>query len=190
MKKIVCILLLLVICAMTVSCSASEVEVPDGMKLASGSGELYYLFVPNAWTVKEGSPASAFVSASDMSNVSVVAYVLKNEVKTEGGDDAAAQNPRAPYIDAFWEEFCADASTTLVEFDVSEEVIDTQTLGGYYAKQFVYTHKTGRVEYKHRMAVTYYGEMVVYLLYSSTVENYDSHGADVDSIIKEFKFKQ
>ncbi len=188
MKKIVCILLLLVICAMTVSCASSEVEVPDGMKLASGSGELYYLFVPNAWTVKEGSPASAFVSASDMSNVSVVAYVLENEVKTENTDEA--QNPRAPYIDAFWAEFCDDASTTLVEFDVSEEIIDTQTLGGYYAKQFVYTHKAGGVAYKHRIAVTYYGEMIIYLIYSSTAENYDSHAADVDSIVKEFKFKQ
>ncbi|MBR2478878.1 MAG: hypothetical protein IKB47_00550 [Clostridia bacterium] len=190
MKKIVCILLLLVICVMTVSCSGSEVKVPDGMKLASGSGELYYLFVPNAWTVKEGSSASAFVSASDMSNVSVVAYVLQNEVETEGGDEAAAQNPRAPYIDAFWSEFCADAGKTLIAFDVSDEVIDTQTLGGFYAKQFVYTHTTGGVEYKHRMAVTYYGEMIIYLLYSSTAENYDSHAADVDNIIKEFQFKQ
>ncbi len=196
MKKVVCVMLLLAICLLTVSCGGSEVEVPAGMKIASGDSELYYLFVPNAWSIRESSPPVAFISATDMSNVTVVAYVLETEVEstTAGtaaeGDEAEVVNPRAPYIDAFWKEFCDDANTTLRAFQQVGEPIDTQQLGGQYAKQYVYTHKTGDVDYKHRMAVTYYGEMIIYLLYSSTAENYDSHAADVDNIIKEFLFKQ
>ncbi len=191
MKKIVSVLLLLAICVLTVSCGGTEVEVPDGMKLASGENELYYLFVPNAWSIRESSPPIAFISATDMSNVTVVAYVLETEVETATADESAeVVNPRAPYIDAFWNEFCADANTTLIAFQQVGDTVDTQQLGEQYAKQYVYTHTTGGVEYKHRMAVTYYGEMIVYVLYSSTAEYYDSHAADVDQIIKEFKFKQ
>ncbi len=195
MKKVVCVLLLLAISVMAVSCGGAEVEVPDGMKIASGENELYYLFVPNSWSIRESSPPVAFISATDMSNVTVVSYVLETDVETSAettseGDAAEIVNPRAPYIDAFWNEFYADANTTLRAFDTVGEPIDTQQLGGLYAKQYVYTHKTGDVEYKHRMAVTYYGEMIIYLLYSSTAENYDAHAADVDQIIKEFMFKQ
>ncbi len=207
MKRIVSILLLMIICVMAVSCSEAEVKIPDGMKLASGEGALYYFFVPNAWTVKDGNPPTAFISATDMSNVSVIAYVLEapNADETTVADTTSAEttaadttsvdttveeNPRAPFINAFWNEFCADAKTTLNEFTVVGDIIDTQQLGGFYAKQYVYTHKTGGVEYKHRMAVTYYGEMIIYVIYSSTAENYDSHAADVDKIIKEFQFKQ
>ncbi len=196
MKKFVCVLLLLAIAVMTVSCGGSAVEVPEGMKIASGENELYYLFVPNAWSIRESSPPVAFISATDMSNVTVVAYVLETDVAAtttaadSSSESAEVVNPRAPYIDAFWKEFCEDANTTLIAFDTVGEPIDTQPLGGLYAKQYVYTHNTGGVEYKHRMAVTYYGEMIIYLLYSSTAENYDSHAADVDQIIKEFMFKQ
>ncbi len=191
MKKVVSVLLLLAICVLTVSCGGAEVSVPDGMKIASGENELYYLFVPNAWSIRESSPPVAFVSATDMSNVTVVAYVLETDVEA-GTTDGSAEvvNPRAPYIDAFWNEFCADANETLIAFQQVGEPIDTQQLGEQYAKQYVYTHKAGGVEYKHRMAVTYYGEMIIYLIYSSTSEHYDSHAADVDQMIKEFKFKQ
>ncbi len=192
MKKFVCVMLLLAMCLLVVSCGGTEVKVPDGMKVASGENELYYLFVPNAWSIRESSPPVAFISATDMSNVTVVAYVLETEVETGASAETNAEdvNPRAPYIDAFWNEFCDDANKTLIAFQQVGETIDTQQLGEQYAKQYVYTHTTGGIEYKHRMAVTYYGEMIIYLLYSSTAENYDSHAADVDQIIKEFKFKQ
>lgn len=193
MKKIISVIILVVLCFTLVSCGNSEVEIPKGMKSASEGSTLYYLFVPNNWSVKPGEPPTAFVSAEDMSNITVVAYMLEAENvsdETTSSNEAVSQNPKAKFIDQFWAEFILDANAGLVGFSVIGDPTDSQSLGGSYAKQYIYEHKTGDVEYRHRMVITYYGGMIVYLLYSSTTEYYDSHAVDVDSIIREFKFKR
>ena len=57
-KKItaVCLLLALLLCA--VSCAKDEDQTPEGMKLASKTGEPFRLYVPEAWTLNTTSGIS------------------------------------------------------------------------------------------------------------------------------------
>lgn len=198
MKKIICVFVLLIMCFSIVSCGQSEVKVPDGMKQASESTDLFYLFVPANWTYSRGhNMPYAYVSESDTSNVSVVLYMInESEITTSGttailpNEETAAQtNPREPYIDHFWSEFDKNAVLSYGEsFGLIEE--SDAVLDGLYAKQFVYSEKTGGQTYKHLAVVTYYGGMIVCFTYTSTEKNYDSHLSEVNLMLKEFKFKK
>ena len=207
MKKIICAILLLVICIGTVSCGqGSDVEVPDGMKEAYSEEDIFYLFIPSSWTYERGfGMPYAYYSASDMSNISVMLYMLdENEegmsvTTAENGESVTTQtvettvptetqNPKAPYINAYWENFVEESNTTLPSFNL--ESFKETTLNNHFAHDYVYTHKTGGISYKHRAVVTYYGEMIVCFTYSSTAENYDKHIAEVDDMLAHFAFKK
>lgn len=198
MKKIICAFVILVMCFSIVSCGEAEVEVPNGMKLASESNDLFYLFIPANWTYSRGhNMPYAYVSESDTSNISVVLYMIDEskitsavtEDTTSSEETSVKTNPREPYIDRFWYEFEENAvlsygdSFKLIE--ESETALDT-----LYAKQFTYSEITGGKTYKHLAVVTYYAEMIVCFTYTSAEDNFDSHLSDVNSMIKEFKFKQ
>ena len=183
MKKFICLALVALICLVAVGCG-SDVEIPDGMKLASGDDEIYYFFVPSSWEVKRGYDMPyAYYSATEPSNVNVTIYYPdETSVSTDGAED-----PRAPYIYAYWEKFSKEAAE-LKEYTLVET--KTSKLGGVFAKEYIYTEKTGGTVYRHRAAVTYYGELIVSLTYTATEENFDTHLGDVNSIFAEFKFKQ
>lgn len=197
MKRLVCVCLLLAVCIGAVSCGNAKVDVPSGMKLASEESDSFYLFVPTAWSFKRAYDMPyAYYSASDASNITVMQYIIPAEndtdtatgTATETAAETEKQNPRAPYIDKYWEGFLKEADVSLSAFAVLET---TETaLNDYYAKQYVYTQKTAGVEYKHRQIVTYDGSMIFCLTYSAKAENYDSHTEDVDKIFTEFKFKK
>jgi len=186
MKRILCFALLTVICLMAVSCGkSSEIDPPDGMKLASNEDDLFYFFVPNGWTADRGyGNPYAFVSGSDNSNVNVMFHLLEKTPVSDG--------TREPYIDAYWEEFEKSVEKGFYSYSLIEEECKDCTLGGgdIFAKQYVYKVKNmAEEEFKCRAVVTYHGQMICCLTYTSTVENYDSHKVDVDKIISEFKFK-
>ena len=185
MKRFFSIILLAVICLAAVSCSkSSDVDVPDGMKLASNDDDLFYFFVPNDWTFDRGyGNPYAYASGNDNSNVNVMFHLLNEEPVSDG--------TREPYIDAYWKDFETDLESGFLAYSLSEsESNSTQTLDSVYAKQFVYTLKTkDKAEYKCRSVVAYRGEMIFCLTYTAEVQNYDKHKADVDKIIAEFKFK-
>jgi len=90
-------MLLTVLClTFAVSCTekASDIEVPNGMKLASGESDIYCLFVPNSWTVKRGYDSSAaYYSATDTSNVVVTTYILPSDITV--GTAAEDENDKA-----------------------------------------------------------------------------------------------
>jgi len=104
MKRIISVLLLAVICIFAVSCGdKNEVKTPDGMKQISDKDDLFYLFVPNNWTADRGyGNPYAYVSGEDNSNVTVMFYILDKETVEP---DSSAENPKEPYIDAYWKEF-------------------------------------------------------------------------------------
>ena len=187
MKRILCFILLAVICFMAGSCSkkSDDVAIPDGMKLISEEDDLFYFFVPNEWTGDRGyGNPYAFVSGSDNSNVNVMFHLLSEAPETDG--------TRKPYIEAYWTEFENSVEKGFYSYSLIESECKDTTLGGgdIYAKQYVYTVKNmASEEYKCRAVVTWYGQMICCLTYTSSVENYDSHAADVDKIIAEFKFK-
>ncbi len=189
MKKIFCFILLAVMCFCAVSCgSSSDVEIPDGMKLVSEDDDLYYMFVPQTWTEDRGyGTPYAYYSGSDTSNVTVMFYLLE---ETNVEKDENAVNPREPYIKAYWAEFEADVKNGFLAYDLIDEECKDCTIDGVYAKQYVYTVKTAsEEEYKCRAVATYYGQMVFCITYTAEISKYDSHTADVDKIITEFKFK-
>jgi hypothetical protein len=174
------------------------VDVPDGMKLASGEDDRFYLFVPNAWTVDEahGGPY-AYYSSSDASNIAVNFYISDMTAETttasetiettDANTEASDTNPREKYIDAYWDEFTGGMNTSVSEFTV----IDTTetTLDNIYAKQYVYSFKIDNTVYKCRMVVTYPAQDLIFCLtYTSLPDNYDKHITDIDKVIAEFKF--
>jgi len=186
MKRILSLILLAVICLFAVSCGKdSDVEVPDGMKLISEEDDLFYLFVPTSWKEDRGyGNPYAFVSGNDNSNVNVMFHLLNTTPESNG--------TREPYIDAYWAEFENSVKKGFYSYSLIEDECKDSTLGGgdIFAKQYVYTVKNmGEEEYKCRAVVTYYGQMICCLTYTSTVQNYDSHTSDVDKIIAEFRFK-
>ena len=190
MKRIISVLLLAIICVFTVSCGdKSEVKVPDGMKQISNEDDLFYLFVPSNWTSDRGyGNPYAYVSGNDNSNVTVMFYILDNETVDS---NASAENPKEPYIDAYWKTFEESLENGFLAYSLSEtESNSTITLDSLYSKQYVYTVKTkDNAEYKCRSVVTYHGEMIFCFTYTAETKNYDTHKADVDKIISEFKFK-
>lgn len=208
MKKIICALLFLVICFTAISCSGgSKVEVPDGMKEAYSEDDIFYLFIPSSWTYERGfGMPYAYFSATDTSNVSVMLYMPDDYAETTTSPESTTaaentttatevttvvpetQNPKAPFINAYWDNFTSEANATLTSYNL--ESFKETTLNNHFAHDYVYTHKTGGIDYKHRAVVTYYGGMIVCFTYSSTAENYDKHIADVDDMLAHFTFKK
>ena len=179
----------------------SDVEVPEGMKEAYSEEDIFYLFIPSSWTYERGfGMPYAYFSATDTSNVSVMLYMLDSDVETTtavsgeapsestSAESTDAENPKAKYINAYWSKFTSESNNTLPSFAMVSQ--GETTLNNYYAQDYVYTHKTGGVTYKHRAVVTYYGEMIVCFTYSSTEANYDKHIADVDDMLANFAFKK
>lgn len=191
MKKIVCAVLLVFLCLTLVTAcddGSSEIEVPDGMKLASEDTDIYCLFVPTSWTVKRGyDSASAYYSASDMSNVVMTTYILSDTDSV--GTAAEGENERAPYIDAYWNELKSKAGNTFKGFSVIEEGKDYPIADGYYAKQYVYTVTADGKDYKYRAVVTYYRGAILCFTYTATAENYELHQTEVDQMLSELKLK-
>ena len=57
------------------------------------------------------------------------------------------------------------------------------------ALQYVYTMTTGGVEYKIQQIFVAYSNIMYVITYTATVENFDSHTEDVQSMLDEFRFK-
>ena len=206
MKKIVSLILIAVMLVLSLaSCAntSSEVKAPDGMKLVSGDGAPYYLFVPESWGETKGFGTFG-AYASDSSNVSVSTYAA-TDIKVDFSDDttpgettandttAAATTPstdkssREQYIDAYWEMCWRSYLKELNEFAVVDGGKQT-LLGGIDAKTYAYTAKYEGIEYKMQMTVTYSGGLMYILTYTAKSANFDAHAEEVAKIISEFKF--
>lgn len=201
MKKIVCALLLLIICFSATSCGEASIEVPNGMKLASEEQDPYYLFIPSGWAYDRGyNMPYAYHSASDTSNVMVMLYQAPvdandsnsdtEEKVSETLDPTVETNVREPYIRDFWSKFQKDAVDLYgTSYELLEET--ASALGGYYAIQYTYSEKIGTETYKHISVVTFLGSSNLFVCFTYTAKesNFDKHLSDVNTMIKEFKFK-
>ena len=201
MKRIILILLTVSMLALSLCACATggsgNVVAPEGMQIASVDASPYYLFVPKGWGLTQGFGTSGAYT-SDSSNVTVSMYSasdIKNDeasktdtpAATESGS-ASDKSAREQYIDAYWDMCWKTYMSELRDFAVVEDGKQT-LLGGYEAKQYVYTAKYENVEYKMQMTVTYSGGLMYILTYTAKSENYISHISEVEKIISEFKFK-
>ncbi len=166
MKKILLKSLVILILASTVlslvSCGGDK-SAPMGMITASGESADYYFFVPEDWTVDLSTKASgAYFSESDPSSVSVTSWELENTDTT---------------LDEWWAINLADIELVFENVTVTSE--KNTTLDGLYAKEYVYTASLGENNYKIAQTAVIKNSVVYVFTYTSTVESYDAHTADV-----------
>jgi hypothetical protein len=163
--------LILTIGALT-SCSAPDVNIPEGMQLASLDGVEYALFVPEAWTVNKNSGVSgAYVSAYDKSNVSLISYLPTEVLTTE----------------QYWEKCAQSYAAEFDDYALVES--GSATMGGMAVPYYVYTATIGGESYKFLQAIAGNGGMFYNLTYTALADNYDLHIEGVMKIIEEFTFR-
>lgn len=165
-------LLLALSALLLVSCAKQE-DVPTGMKLASGEIVAYRLYIPQNWTVDMSTGVtSAYVSASDRSNLSVVFF---DTTEAEGEDPAA-------YFARYRKEY----QETLGEMSEPEE--SDAKLDGTDAKQYVYSAKVAGTEYKFLQIFCVKDRRIYLLTFTATPEKYEEHQEKLGIILANFRF--
>lgn len=174
-KKTVTLITAVLLAAMILtSCSASAVEVPDGMKIISSDEEAFYLFAPMSWVTNSSmGMASAYYSDGDRSNISMTSMVPTDAVSSLDG-----------YI-----AYCkAELEAYLPGFEAVGETEDA-VLGGRNGRSFVYRASIGDIDYKYRQVVVTYQSMFYIFTYTSTVDGYELHTDEVETMISNVLFK-
>lgn len=177
MKKMLSILLC---AAMLVCFSGCSQGVPKNMTSAANENDAFNFYVPKSWGINtSGGTASAFYSANDRSNVSMTG-MLEDEGLTT------------------LEEYCVHAFESfreiLPQFDglyalPGEADNKGVTLGGEPAAFLTYTAVLDGVNYKYMQLVCKHSGLFYIFTYTSTVEAYDSHQADLDLMLQYISFK-
>ena len=175
MKKIFALLMAIVLCV-CVLCSCSSTEAaPDGMKAIESSDKLPYdMYIPAHWVQDLSTGAvSAYVSNSDLSNVSMTQFNLDEMKKL------------SEYVSDYTEEL----STNLDEFKMSEGFPKKMVLDGVEASKIEYTASLAGNSYKFMQVICVNAGTIYYFTYTSLVENFDLHTEDVQNILDNFFFK-
>ncbi len=155
------------------SCGNETYTVPAGMQLACDTEIVdYLLYVPEKWNVDmRTGVTTAYYSVNDPSNISVTMSALKDP---EGG------------IEKLFENHLNDLSEV---FSVVGEVESANLiLSGEAAQQYVYTADFNGTSYKFWQVICIHDARVYTVTYSSTVENYDAHTADMQTALDLFCF--
>ena len=211
MKKIIAILLVLAFAFTFTACDDGDNWVPSGMKLASSDAVDYKLYVPSSWTVDISTGiVSAYVSDTDRSNITMIAFNLENE------DNYMT-------VDEYWEKYEADLITTFPDlvyvspsdFSTDEEEITEETTAeeetteeATYSESgdkksnpisMVLGTTTKANKYYYKATVT--GSQMMYMqviairagvaylfTYTATPDNFSTHLEDVNSILENLSF--
>lgn len=172
MKKIIATALVFIMLAFSlVSCGENSYNVPVGMQIACDTDIVdYLLYVPEEWTVDmRTGVTTAYYSVNDPSNISVTMSSLNAES-----------------IDAYFEKHLSDLDEVFT--DISDIESANLLLASEAANQYVYTAKFNDIEYKFWQVVCVHQSRVYTITYSSTVENYDAHTADMQTALDLFCF--
>lgn len=154
---------------------SDKVEAPEGMKLASTNKRPYRFFVPASWTLDTRSEISAaYYSDTDRSNVSLQAHMSTGAL---ADPDTYILNLESKYKNLYGDNYKLVSKPHSVK------------MGSLDAVQFCFTVKSGDITYKLMQTVCAKGEMYYIFTYTSTVELYDSHLADVDAMLKAFELR-
>ena len=173
------------------SCAEQDNWIPKGMKKASTEAVDYTLFVPDGWTVDISTGVvSAYVSALDRSNITMIAFNLENE-----DSDMT--------IDEYWEKYEGEMRTTFPDMEyasasteAAEEINEdgmnpvSMLLGGFSANKYVYTATVTDVKYKYMQVICIRGGIAYIFTYTSIPENFDTHLMEVDRILETFSFNK
>ncbi len=175
-KSLSLLLVLLTLCCSLVACSADA--APDGMQNVAIENAQFNLYVPQgSWlsTSSSGISGARVSSGEDLSNVTVTVYY-----------------PDTPQsVTDYWNNRCLpEYRTYFKDFTLIEDKCGDATLGGMDAKRYVYEAKLeADVTYRFMQVITVKDLMVYTFTYTAKADLYDSHLADVDSIVAEFTFR-
>lgn len=177
MKKVLSLCLACILLGATlVSCNKDEIDMPPYTQLASDPEIVdFYLFVPDNWTVEMSTgTAMAYFSTQDPSNISAT-FGQVSEINRE--------DPYGAYFASFSDQF-ADVFGAPENVETANLMLD-----GHAAQQYVYTATFGGIEYKFWQVICIRQSLVYTVTYSSTVENYEKHAADMQEALDNFRFK-
>ncbi len=170
-KNALLAILAVIVSVSLVSC-ADKGDTPQGMKLASNPEADYQMFVPNEWiTDMSAGAVSAYVSLSDPSSVSVMAFNIDENLVS---------------IDDWWASYKEEFD--LVFDNYSLETEENGTFGGVAAKKYTYTASLGQTNYKIMQAGTVEHGMIYLFTYTSVPEMFDSHLEEIAKILDNFRF--
>ncbi|MBQ7968335.1 MAG: DcrB-related protein [Clostridia bacterium] len=177
MKKFLALFLAVVFCfTLLCSCSKNTEGAPDGMKAVESSDKLdYNIYIPAHWIQDLSTGVvSAYVSNSDLSNISMTQYNLE-ELK-----------PLDDYVKQYTDELTAN----LDELKMSEGYPQKMILDGVEAKKLEYTASLAGNTYKFMQVICIKGATIYYFTYTALSENYDANAEDVQKILDNFAFKK
>lgn len=195
LKNIIALLLSLIMCLALAGCGAEETDAPDGMKVLEQASDSYTIYIPQDWVADVSTGfASAYVSTTDPSNISFMAYSIPDGEKLA---DGTAVND----LETFWKSYEEDFEKTFSDMEYETFGEDTSAdgestalnytnikLDGLDARKYVFHATVGGEEYTYLMVAALNGRDVYLLTYTATRNNFEGHLDEVDSVINNFKF--
>jgi hypothetical protein len=165
------LMLVMMLVTLTLTSCGNSDGAPEGMKLASGEGTDYTLYVPEKWIVDLTSKATgAYYSTDDPSNVSVTAWDLEHADST---------------VEDWWEIEKADIDLVFQNVEITSE--SNTTVDGIAAKKVEYTASLGGNNYKIMQVAAVKKSVVYVFTYTSVVDGYDSHLDEVSAMLDYMK---
>ncbi len=149
-------------------------EAPEGMKIASNYDIVdYLLYVPESWIVDvRNGLTMAHVSETDMSSIQVAQWNLTASTKD---------------YDKWWDEYKKQMNLVASVEYANPQLVDTK-INGVDSKKAEYIITTDTQSYKCMVTATIARGSVYVIVYTSTVDMYNTHLTDVNKIIENFKF--
>lgn len=178
MKKIICALILISLVLCVASCSANNVEIPDGMQIVSPADVSYNFFVPGGWIPTENNGIfGAYYSNTDKSNMTVSSLYPNGELMS---------------ISDYWTTLEESYKETFKNFTLIEAPENNESniiFGERGAFKYVFSADIDGESYKMMQILTVEGSLFYTFTYTAKADLYESHLADVEKTITEFKFK-
>ena len=172
--KILCALLAVLTLALC-ACqkNPTEVDVPDGMTLASGDIVDYYLFVPADWRLDlSGGMVSAFKSSADPTSVSVMTW------ETPYADDTPAD---------VWEMYKGEFESVFSEFTVESST--SMLLDGVAAEKYVYTGKLAENTFRYTQVIAVRHSAAYLITITEITSSEADHTEEINAILDNFRWK-
>ena len=154
-------------------CSLPVGDAPLGMRGASPDFATYDLFVPEDWVITQsGGAVSAYASAQDPTNVSVMSWSL-------------------PYADStlaeWWEEYKEEFVLLFEDFTLETE--EDTLLGGISARKYRYTGTLAGSAYRYTQFAAVKGGVIYLLTFTEQVGGAD-HTEDISAMATAFTWRE
>lgn len=170
------------------SCQSKDNWVPKGMKKITTAAVDYTMYVPVGWTTDISTGVvSAYVSPTDRSNITMIAFNLENENVSMSIADYWAKY-EGELLQTFPDMKYTDEVTTAETASNSKYVPVSMVLGGIAANKYIYTASVTGVTYKYMQVICIRGGVAYLFTYTVIPENFDNHLSEVENILANFSF--